>query len=210
MGDFFDSIVGTNGRNVKNIARFNCRRCPTHRKLLRWAFSSLIMKEIILSNGCVALVDDEDFEYLNQWKWYPHKSKKTYYVIRMENKKSIQMHRLIMNAPEGLVVDHINHKGWDNQKKNLRLATHTQNMHNKSPYGKSKYAGVYLDPYYDNLIKSTGKKKRYNRRKKWKAVIKINGKQKALGRFVSEIEAARCFDEYAKEYRGEFAYLNNV
>ena len=84
------------------------------------------MKEIILTQGQVALVDDEDFEYLNQWKWCAIKSRKTYYTTRtiyIPCKMTVIMHRIIMNTPLDMTVDHIDHNGLNNQKYNLRICT---------------------------------------------------------------------------------------
>lgn len=95
------------------------------------------MREIELTKGKVALVDDDDFEYLNQWKWYVRKEKDVFYACRRKRKKEynnpldfnskkqkiIRMHRVIMNTPDGLVVDHRNGDGLDNRKGDYPLLT---------------------------------------------------------------------------------------
>jgi len=155
------------------------------------------MKEIKLSQGKVALVDDEDYEYLNQWKWYAHKNGNTYYVNRDVRhgryREKISMHRFIMNTPKKLQVDHIDHNGLNNQKNNLRNCTRSQNQRNKiASLKSSKYLGV---------------SKRDN---SYKAIITDNGKKYYLGTFHSEIEAAASYNEAAKKYHKEFANLNKI
>ncbi len=105
------------------------------------------------------------------------------------------MHRLIMNAPKGMLVDHINRNGLDNRKANLRIVTHTQNMWNNGQRVErysSKYRGVSW----------------HKRQRRWMAVISVNGRARTLGYYRDEKEAARAFDRAAKELRGEFAVLN--
>src|SRR3990167_10308366 len=102
------------------------------------------MKEIKLTQGKITLVDDEDFEYINQWKWHVIKNKKQthFYAQRSENGKSIRMHRVIMKTPHNKDVDHIDHNGLNNQKNNLRNCTTQENIRNRTSYGKSSYLGV--------------------------------------------------------------------
>ena len=106
------------------------------------------------------------------------------------------MHREIINPPEHLLVDHINHNGWDNRKANLRHATCAQNNHNrliiKRENSSSKYKGVTWQ-------KAT---------KKWMVRIDIHGEQKLVGFFKDEILAAKAYDKAAKKYHTEFAVLN--
>jgi hypothetical protein len=158
------------------------------------------MKKLKLSQGKVALVDDEDYEWLNQWKWFAHKDCNTYYAGRSEkingSRKQIWMHRAIMNTPVGLEVDHIDHNGLNNQRSNLRNCTQSQNHMNQSNMGKSKYKGV-----------SFFTKKKY---KQVRANICVCGSPIYLGSFLTEEEAALAYNEAAKKYFGEFALLNNV
>lgn len=159
------------------------------------------MKRIPLTQGKYALIDNEDFEKLNQFKWracYQHGS---WYAVREIRKaKGIwttqKMHMFIMNTPKGMEIDHENHNGLDNQKTNLRICTHVQNLMNQRPQHRktsSKHKGVYWH-------KCTNK---------WMARIKLNGKYIYLGLFVNEINAALAYDVAAKELFREFAYLNS-
>lgn len=106
------------------------------------------MKEIKLNKGFYTLVDDEDFEFLNQWKWYEHHG----YAVRTKrvglrrfNKTSqIYMHRLLNQTSDGLDTDHVNRNKLDNRKANLRTSTRTQNQINKGRQknNTSGYAGI--------------------------------------------------------------------
>jgi hypothetical protein len=162
------------------------------------------MKEIALTRGLFAMVDDEDYEYLNQFNWYALKKKYTYYAVRWNNVRPrlLLMHRVIMKINDSRQVDHRNHSGLDNQKHNLRVCTNAQNQMNKRPTGKSKYLGVTI------TIKKSDSKKRSIDYKYFHAGISINSKQTHLGSYDTEEAAARAYDEAAKRYHGEFAFLN--
>lgn len=155
------------------------------------------MKKIPLTQNQIALVDNADFEWLNQWIWYAHKEKNTFYAFRTTD--DMKMHRLIMNAQKGQQTDHKNHNGLDNQRHNLRFCNNTQNLQNAQKhksYGKqtcsSKYKGVCWD----------------KTKKKWQTNICINKNMLTIGRFNSEIEAAKTYDNAARKFFGEFACLN--
>lgn len=170
------------------------------------------MKEIILTQNQVALVDDEDYEFLNQWKWqawvtesgnwYASRGQIKGEYTRYINRKTIKMHRLIMNAPDGVEVDHWDNNSLNNQKSNLRLSTKNQNQHNqriRSSLNKaSQFKGV-------NLLKCKKKNKIYEY---WVSYLRLNNKPIYLGSFKSEIEAAKAYDSKATELFGEFAKLN--
>ena len=151
------------------------------------------MKKIKLTKNQFALVDDEDFEFLNQWKWQANKSRDTFYAQRSDNKngkqKHIFMHRLLLPC-ENTMVDHINRNGLDNQKHNLRTCNHSQNAANAK--FRKKYKGTYL-------VKG---------KNKFRASIMQNNKTYRLGYFKTEIDAAKAYDKKAKELYGEFASLN--
>ena len=163
------------------------------------------MKTIELTQGKVVLVDDDDFEYLNQWKWFANGNHGILYAIRRGlmidgKQKTIRMHRVIMNTPKNMNVDHIDGDGLNNQKKNLRNCTLAENNRNwrKQKIKTSIYKGVHY-----NISKFKGYTHIYIR-----ACIRVNNKLIALGNFKTEESAARAYDEAAKIYFGEFANLN--
>jgi len=149
---------------------------------------------IPLSRGAYAIVDLDEVRNLNLSRWSLWSRRHLRYAKRHENGKTILMHREIMNAPPGMEVDHINGNGLDNRKSNLRLCTNTQNQQNREKWSPktSIFKGVFWD----------------RDRKKWKAQITLNKKQYSLGRFDSEIEAARAYDREALYLFGEFANTN--
>ena len=149
------------------------------------------MKEIPLTQGQVALIDDEDFERVNKFKWQATKKRNGYYARRsVYGGNSIYLHSFIMNTRSQL--DHIDHNGLNCQKINLRLANHSQNQQNtkKKNSGTSQYKGVSWNG------------------KKWFAQIKINGITKYIGLYDNEIDAAKAYDLEAEKLFGEFAQLN--
>ncbi|MDP9317264.1 MAG: AP2 domain-containing protein [Chloroflexota bacterium] len=150
-------------------------------------------KLIVLTQDKFATVDDEDFDWLNQWRWrYSNQG----YAVRdtTRPKNTLLMHRVIMSAPADMEVDHCNHNGLDNRRINLRLCTKSQNRGNLvSPHMKqSGYKGVFYMP----------------RKRPWKAQINIGQKSVHLGMFATPEEAARAYDEAAKAHFGEFVKLN--
>jgi hypothetical protein len=157
-------------------------------------------RKIYLDEGKWTILDAEDYYRYAGFKWCIGGDKGKFYAIRGQmispaDSKIVRLHRLIMNAPEGLLIDHKNNNGLDNRRANLRLATHSQNMQNRRKRRSnttSRFIGVSFD-------RSRGK---------WKAQIKYQGKYINLGRFDSEIEATRAYDAAARKYRGEFARLN--
>ena len=155
------------------------------------------MKEILLTQGKATQVDDEDYEFLNQWKWCVAKTSSTIYAKRRRKGScrcdTALMHRDIMKPEKGLCIDHIDGNGLNNQKSNLRFCTHTQNMQNsKSETGKSRYKGV-------NWL---------GRLNKWKAEIRLNKRGIHLGVFLDDKRAALFYDEAARLLFGEFAQVN--
>lgn len=159
-------------------------------------------REIPLTKGFVAIVDAEDYEWLNQWKWFadprPSRGDKAVYAIRRKSvngiARTICMHRLILEEPEGMDVDHIDGDGLNNTRANLRIATHQQNLCNRGMprSNTSGFKGVCYN----------------NSRRRWQAGIGLNGRNIYIGRFRTPEEAARAYDAKAKEIYGEFAYLN--
>ena len=165
----------------------------SHRSPAGFISGETEMKLIPLTQGKFAIVDDEDFEWLNQYKWCAHWDKYNWYAQRRKGRKIVLMHKEILNVPEGFEPDHINRNGLDNQRHNLRICTHAENCRNRklNHNNKSGFRGVCWD----------------RKSKKWRASIKYCFKTFCLGFFNSEIEAARAYDCKAKELFGEFAYL---
>lgn len=146
--------------------------------------------------GKYVLVDDEDYELLNKYKWF---SDKHGYVARgvTQNGKPqrILMHRVILETPKGLVTDHINGNRLDNRRSNLRIATQTENTYNSKPNSDSivPFKGVCWDKM----------------RGKWQVRVVLQGNTQFHAYIAGEAKyAARVYDYYAKKAYGEFAYLN--
>jgi hypothetical protein len=156
-------------------------------------------RRIYLGEGEWAIVDAVDYYRFGSFKWFLFGNKSNFYAVRNIKAgpwktKTVYLHREIMDAPVGLLVDHRNGNGLDNHRANLRLATLSQNMQNKRKRTNtsSQFIGVHCD-------------KRCGR---WVAQIIHQGKKIPLGRFDNEIDAAHAYDEAAQKYRGEFARLN--
>lgn len=153
------------------------------------------MKYIELTQGKRALVDNADFEYLNQWKWYySGRLRGTSYAVRRGPEQTkIYMHKLIVNKP-GFYTDHIDGNGLNNQRSNLRYATNQQNQANTSKQinNKTGYKGVYAS------------------RNKWRARLHILRKGIDGGTYDTKEEAAIAYNRLAIKHFGEFARLNKV
>lgn len=155
------------------------------------------MKEIILTRGKVALVDDEDFELINSMSWYLAKRKHTNYAATEIKNKAVYMHRFILGLNDrSKLTDHIDHNGLNNQKSNLRITNPSENTSNTSSRKKStsKYLGVSFN----------------KRDKKWSAFIKKGNLKKNLGAFEKEEDAAKAYNKAALELHKEYANLNIV
>lgn len=143
------------------------------------------MKKIKLKHGEIVLVDNEDFDEINKYKWCLNSA--GYASRRKDTHTSILMHRLINSTPKGMETDHINGSKLDNTKENLRNVTHSQNqMHHRIP--KTNTSGV-KGVVWDKV------------NKKWQAQIKVNGCNYFLGRFI-EIELAKQAREDAEGNMG--------
>jgi hypothetical protein len=151
------------------------------------------MKLIPLTQGFSAIVDDDKFEFLSQWKWYARKGTHTWYAGRCvrvsKTKKVIYMHRVILNNPLN-EIDHIDSNGLNNQLHNLRVTTKAQNQFNRglSMTNKSGFRGVYFN----------------KRAKKWFARIEVNKKCHWLGSFPTAEEAGKAYDDAARRLHGDF------
>lgn len=158
------------------------------------------VRVISLTRGFEAIVDAEDFEWLSQWKWTAlcRRGRETIYAYRhLHNGRRyagcVLMHRQIIGilGSSELRVDHINHNGLDNRRRNLRIATQQQNLWNARRRKTSVFKGV---------------RKRHNRN--FQAYIKLGGRFVTIGSFLDAEEAARAYDKVARENFGEFACCN--
>lgn len=145
-------------------------------------------KAVPLTHGKYALVDEEDYERVMEYNW--HLTKQGYAANSLVGK----MHRFIMNPPDDMVVDHVNHNTIDNRKTNLKVCDRLHNQKNQKPQGNksSRFKGVYWS----------------NSKNRWVSEIISNFKKIYIGVFSDEIEAAKAYDEAAKKYHKDFAYLN--
>lgn len=179
------------------------RICALPVMLYRRCKYGYTFRRIPLGEGKFTIVEPEDYYRFNNFHWSCKKRGDCFYAFRLLNSPDdklnfVLLHREIMNAPKGMLVDHRDGKGLDNRRANLRLATRSQNNCNrrkKKTKALSQYVGVTFD-------------KRNKRKKRWFARIYINGKCKHLGCYKSELEAAKAYDEAAKKYFGEFSRLN--
>jgi len=157
-----------------------------------------VMQHIKLSKGTFAIVDDEEFERLNKYGWwlgaggYPLRQ---IYIGKSGDKylyKNVFMHQDIMGTKIGFRVDHVDGNKLDNQKKNLRFASKSQNNWNRKNTNPSGYKGIQF----------------HTTSKKWRAKITKNDKQYFLGCFDTKEEAAKAYDNAANQLFGDFARLN--
>lgn len=152
-------------------------------------------KNIPLTKGKIALVDDDDYEwlYIFKWRWQPIHGIPGY-AVRTSNGNRLYMHRVILNltCENKVEVDHINGNGLDNRRCNLRICNRMQNRRNCRPQS----------------LNTSGYKGVYHSRKKWRARIEVSGKKIDLGTYETAEEAAIAYDQAAKFYQGEFAWLN--
>lgn len=153
-------------------------------------------RHISLTRGQYAIVDVADFDWLNQWNWcamwMPRQKK--YYAVRRETGEDgkthpVLMHRLIMDCPKGLTVDHQDRSGLNNKRGNLRIATYSQqNCNRYDSRGSSRFKGVSW----------------HAQKQKWRVRIKLHGKTTWLGYFRTEEEGAAAYQTAAEKLHGEF------
>lgn len=152
------------------------------------------MKKIKLTQNQYALIDDADFEFLSQWKWSMHTSNNNKYAYRKDKntdyKKDVFMHRLITKCPKYKEVDHIDGNSLNNQRKNLRICTRSENAMNTgiSKTNTSGFKGVMW----------------HKRDKAWRAGIKKKGKHIHLGNFKDKEEAIEARRKGEIKYHGRF------
>lgn len=153
------------------------------------------MKEIVLSNGMIANVNDEDYGHLSVFRWRALRSRTGWYAVRnapRPERTTIYMHRVILRAAPKVQVDHIDGNGLNNRRSNLRLASDCQNKWNrdKPKSNTSGYKGVF------------------RRDERWAAYIKHNKRRYYLGAYSDPVDAARAYDRKARELHGDFAKTN--
>lgn len=164
------------------------------------------MRELILNKNKITLVDDDIYELYSQYQWNAELDRTTgyYYATRKfyvghwrDGKRyKARLHRLVIGAEKGQMVDHINRDTLDNRRENLRIVTNSQNRMNivRKTVGTSKYKGVYWSKQYKKFI----------------AQARKDGKLYRLGMFDSEVEAAICYNQNVVNLFGEFARLNEI
>lgn len=184
-----------------NSQIYCCRKCANranHTNTIIIEHADMI--ELIVKSGHSILIDKEDLPLVKEYSWHVSKDSKSinnYYARTKINGKYLALHRFIMNPEPNMAIDHINHNGLDCRKINLRICSNTHNIKNRLKPNmncSSIYKGV-------SNIKNTDK---------WIAYITHEGNRIYLGYFACEIEAARAYNEAAKQYFGEFAYLNKT
>lgn len=156
------------------------------------------MKYIPVGNGKEAIVDDDFPESLFTMKWRTRA--RNYVCIEMRFKNEINvvfLHYAVLDRKDGFFIDHINGNPLDNQRANLRYATHAQNMRNRK-LNKNNTSG------YKGVLAPRGKDKT------WRAEIKCNNIRYRLGSFKNKEDAARAYNIAAIRYHGEFARLNII
>lgn len=161
------------------------------------------MIKIPLTQGQVATVPNEWFEELNKHKWCAMwcNGSRIFYAVRNSpmvkgvRGRLILMHRVILNAPDGVFVDHVDHDGLNNCPPNIRLSTNAENGRNigKQSNNTSGFKGVSW----------------FSPGNKWVAKVSVNGEVK-MRYCLEKLDAARAFNELALKYHGEFACLNVI
>lgn len=147
--------------------------------------------EIQLTQGQIALIDDEDYSKVSVYKWWANWTKRTFYAKGYVEGKTIRLSHFILGVPSHVIVDHINGKTLDDRRENLRSVTNAQNCRNSGPRNGKKYKGVFELP--------SGR---------FAAKLWIAPKLKHLGVFDTMEEAALCVDKAVVDTFGEFVHTN--
>jgi hypothetical protein len=151
--------------------------------------------EVPVAGGFVALVDEEDYPLVSGRDWFVRERAGCRYAVS----KGVLMHRLILNAKRGQIVDHASGDGLDNRRENIRICTHAQNMQNRRKSATAtvtKYKGV-------SVLSS-----RARRARPYQAEIEAFGERVFLGSFLTAEKAAKAYDRAARIFHGKFARTN--
>lgn len=157
------------------------------------------MKTIPLTKGKEAFVSDCDYEYYSQFNYYLNSegyAVRDIWIVGTGKKKTVRMHREILQTPPGMDTDHIDRNRLNNQRENLRVCTRSQNLANKGPRetNKSGFKGVSWS----------------KQNKKWAVQVGVNKKTICIGHFDDIVDAAKAYNEAAIKHFGEFAHLNII
>jgi len=159
------------------------------------------VKEIQLTQGKAAIVDDDDFDWLNQWKWSAGTQGRRGSAVRFralrgqminDRYQHVLMHRQIMDCPAHLSVDHVNKNPLDNRKCNLRICDQAKQALNRVGNTTGKKTSLFKGVYWQKDIGF------------WRARFRL----KYLGTFTNEVDAAKAYDRAAREFDPDFAHLN--
>jgi AP2 domain. len=174
---------------IEQIGHIKRTKYDRNEIVIKNGYAELVLYDILGNETSRALIDIEDVENVKQYKWCSTKKDDTEYV---SNQQKVSLHRFVTNCPKGMYVDHINHNGLDNRKKNLRICTNQENLFNSkiSKRNKSGVTGVYFS----------------KDKSKWVADITLNRKTIHLGAFVNKEEAILVRKAAEKKYFGKFAF----
>jgi len=150
-------------------------------------------------------VDEEDYQTLKLWDYGLSKiiGRNTTFIQTYKNGKRSSLHRLIMglaDAPRSVYVDHIDGNGLNNYRTNLRVTDNSGNQRNRRKHLSDKYTSSYKGVHFRS----------YNKIENWVAQIRLSGKTRHIGYYRTEIEAARAYNEAAKQLFGPMALLNEL
>jgi hypothetical protein len=172
------------------------------------------MREVHLSQGKVALIDDCDYDAVSRYKWYAKRMSGTYYAARNERvkdkRRTLLMHVFILEST-GALVDHKDGNGLNNTRGNIRVCTVSENTRNRrgNLNASSKYKGVAKFEHKVTRVTTSGRIIKYFYLR-YAAVIQADGKIIRLGKYKTEVEAAAAYNVAAIKYHKDFARLNNL